>query len=507
MTAVVAVAASISAMAATAEEVYYTLDGTITGGSSGYDKASDIAQDDVSWKVYGNTTMNPWRIGGKSLSGVDRIVYTTTSIDETTTKVALELGAMSSITANSIKLIVASDDKFEEVIDEKTVTTATANATITFTPSSGKVWTSAYYKFIFNVTVSVSSNKFIEFKSAKFYKTAAAGTVSEPTISASQTSFVENSTVTITAEDGAAIYYTTDGTEPTAESTAYTAAFDVTETATVKAIAVKGGKTSSVASLVLTKVDVTSMTFAEAYAWCLEQDATKTIKYEEGKVYVRITFENAKVLYVDDKAIYVRQGDKAMQFYGFPFSEKTVVVNDILNGTYAGQLQAYKGIPELSASTKITTAANVTVTNSEDVAAAISATVAEIEARTYICDLVELTNVTFTKDDKEYFWANSGDNDVEVKVTNNLIPEEYVNKLYNIKAVVSATYENEGVLALVSCEYVGEVTDEPGTVTAVEGVNANKLDANAPIYNLQGQLVDKNAKGILIQNGKKIVVK
>ncbi len=337
-----------------------------------------------------------------------------------------------------------------------------------------------------------------------FYKKVVSGVVvADPIISASQTSFDESTTVNITAEDGAAIYYTTDGTTPTAESTAYTAAFDVIATTTVKAIAVKGGVSSSVASLTLTKLDnVTSMTFAEAYDWCIAKGTES--KTHDG--YVKITFENAKVLYADETAIYVRQGEKAMQFYGFPFSEKAVVANDVLNGTYAGQLQAYKGIPELSASTKITTAANVTVTNSEDVAAAISATVAEVEARTYICDLVELTNVTITKDG-DYFWVNSGDNDVEVKVTNNLIPAEYTNKLYNVTAVVTATYKNEGVLTLLSCEYVSEVPTEPGVVTAVEGVNANLLDENAPIYNLQGQRVDKNAKGILIQNGKKVLVK
>lgn len=329
------------------------------------------------------------------------------------------------------------------------------------------------------------------------YTGTAIETVETPEISATATDFEESTTVTITAEDGAAIYYTLDGTAPTAESTAYTAAFDVTATATVKAIAVKGGKTSSVASLALTKVEVTSMTFAEAYAWCLEQDYTKSVKHDG---YVKITFEDAKVLYVDETAIFVRQGEMAMQFYGFPTSEKAVVANDILNGTYVGQLQAYKGIPELSASTKITTAANVTVTNSEEAAAAISATVAEIEARTYICDLVELNNVTFTKDDQNYFWVNSGDNDVEVKVTNDLIPEEYVNKLYNVKAVVSSTYKNEGVLALLSCEYVG-------AATPVDDIFATELDENAPIYNMQGQRVDKNAKGILIQNGKKFVVK
>ena len=47
------------------------------------------------------------------------------------------------------------------------------------------------------------------------------------------------------ATEGAAIYYTTDGTDPTAASTAYTAAIAVGETMTIKAIAVKEGMTDS----------------------------------------------------------------------------------------------------------------------------------------------------------------------------------------------------------------------------------------------------------------------
>lgn len=51
--------------------------------------------------------------------------------------------------------------------------------------------------------------------------------------------------VTITFEDGAKVYYTTDGTDPTTSSTPYTAPFAITETNTVKAIAVAEGKLTS----------------------------------------------------------------------------------------------------------------------------------------------------------------------------------------------------------------------------------------------------------------------
>ena len=41
--------------------------------------------------------------------------------------------------------------------------------------------------------------------------------------------------------------------------------------------------------------------------------------------------------------------------------------------------------------------------------------------------------------------------------------------------------------------------------TGISDITANKANANAPIYNLAGQRVNDNAKGILIQNGKKFV--
>lgn len=77
-------------------------------------------------------------------------------------------------------------------------------------------------------------------------------TVSAPTISGS-TPFAESTTVTMSAESGAEIRYTTDGTTPTASSTLYSAPITLTDTTTVKAIALKNGLNSSVATKVFTK--------------------------------------------------------------------------------------------------------------------------------------------------------------------------------------------------------------------------------------------------------------
>ena len=77
--------------------------------------------------------------------------------------------------------------------------------------------------------------------------------VHAPVISPNGASFTDNQSVTITADSGASIYYTIDGNTPTASSSAYTAVFTVTETTTVKAIAIKDGHSTGVVSATFTK--------------------------------------------------------------------------------------------------------------------------------------------------------------------------------------------------------------------------------------------------------------
>ena len=77
-------------------------------------------------------------------------------------------------------------------------------------------------------------------------------TLASPTISGN-TSFSESTQVSISGPDGAEIHYTTDGTVPTAESALYSEAFTLSATTTVKAIAIKDGQSSEVASRVFTK--------------------------------------------------------------------------------------------------------------------------------------------------------------------------------------------------------------------------------------------------------------
>ena len=77
-------------------------------------------------------------------------------------------------------------------------------------------------------------------------------TVASPTISGN-TSFSDSTQVSMSGSDGAEIHYTTDGSVPTASSTLYSAPFTLTATTVVKAIAIKNGVSSEVATQSFTK--------------------------------------------------------------------------------------------------------------------------------------------------------------------------------------------------------------------------------------------------------------
>lgn len=79
-------------------------------------------------------------------------------------------------------------------------------------------------------------------------------TVSAPTISGI-TSFTEATQVSMSGPAGASIYYTVDGSTPTDQSLEYEEPITLSATTTIKAIAVKNGISSAVASKTFTKTE------------------------------------------------------------------------------------------------------------------------------------------------------------------------------------------------------------------------------------------------------------
>ena len=78
--------------------------------------------------------------------------------------------------------------------------------------------------------------------------------VSAPTFSGN-TQFTESTQVSMNGPAGAEIRYTTNGSTPTAQSTLYSGPLTLTETTTVKAIAIKEGQSSAVTSRTYSKVE------------------------------------------------------------------------------------------------------------------------------------------------------------------------------------------------------------------------------------------------------------
>lgn len=122
-----------------------------------------------------------------------------------------------------------------------------------------------------------------------------------PTITG-ETSFEESTTVTINSDESvAAIYYTTNGDEPTTSSTSYNGPFTLTETTTVKAIAAYKTVVSPVATCVFEKIDANvTKTIAELAAT------------QNSYPMVKVSFTNAQVVYADGKNFILREDGKAL---------------------------------------------------------------------------------------------------------------------------------------------------------------------------------------------------
>lgn len=148
---------------ATTPVVLYTLT-PINGKNSSYAGNCDVTINGIVWNLTGNSQFNPWRLGGKNITNVNRSLYSKTAYPKALTSMKITFGEAKDITVNSCKLIYSTNDDF----------TNSKECNITFTASSTVEVTedfpaNAYYKLVINVTnKNTTRNKFVEVSKIEF---------------------------------------------------------------------------------------------------------------------------------------------------------------------------------------------------------------------------------------------------------------------------------------------------------------------------------------------------
>jgi len=160
--------------------------------------------------------------------------------------------------------------------------------------------------------------------------------VATPTFSvADGTKFVDTNplSVEIACEtSGVSIYYTTDGTNPTASSTAYTGAITISETTTLKAIAIKDNESSNIATATYTAIKTYSTL----------KELLDNISYSEDFVYSG----KAVVTYKSGSSIWIADETGYCQIYDAALKDSTFAANDALAPGWSGKYTLYNSVPE-----------------------------------------------------------------------------------------------------------------------------------------------------------------
>ena len=141
----------------------YTLT-PVSGDNNSYAGNCDVTVNGIVWNLAGNSQQNPWRLGGKNITKVDRALYSKTAYPKALTSIKVTFGEAKNITVNSCKLVYSTNADF----------TNSKECNIAFKASSTVEVTenfpaNAYYKLVLNVTNSTNKNKFVELSKIEFF--------------------------------------------------------------------------------------------------------------------------------------------------------------------------------------------------------------------------------------------------------------------------------------------------------------------------------------------------
>lgn len=339
-------------------------------------------------------------------SGTDYICNTTS------------LGTINSITINyatggsgSAKQYFSSGDAVINGYQSGTpqLTTSTGGTSDTYSTFAGG---------FFNLSIS---NKNLQATSIVIdYTPATSSAVATPAFSVLSGRYTETQNVEITcATEGATIYYTTNGDDPTAASTEYSGAISVSTTTTLKAIAIKVGESSSIASATYTlPIEVADIA---AFNATTEGD------------FVKITGEITIVFSDGNSSVYAQDASGSMLIYDFDYVKTEGLTNGKTLTGLVGTTDNYNG-PQMT---------NVIAPALGEGTPVEPAVVSEVTVGD-LHKFVKLENVQFTET------CDLSSRGEQGTLTSNLL---VYNRLYNVSlgtAIQGKNYDIEGFVSVYS---------------------------------------------------------
>lgn len=237
----------------------------------------------------------------------------------------------------------------------------------------------------------------------------------------------------------------------------------------------------------------------------LEAKSIAEFKAQAQNKEVKLNLSDAKVVYcwTSDKgntSVYVRDASGAIVFdcrNDYAAVGQNFATGNDIKGSIVLKNTLYNGLPQASA-TANTNVDDLTIT-AGSAAVPVECTVAN--AKDYLCDLVKISGVNVISDGAENpkFYATNGTD--QVQVYNGF----HLTAFDELSTFVGENMTVTGVMAVYKTTYEIYPIEEGITATGINNPTINVLDENAPIYNLAGQRVSKDTKGILIQNGRKFI--
>lgn len=285
----------------------------------------------------------------------------------------------------------------------------------------------------------------------------AASSVAAPTFSPAAGTYYKAQSVTLSAEDGASIYYTTNGDDPTASSTEYTEPIEVAQTTTIKAIAVKDEVSSAVATATYTIVTATKVA---SIAEMLEQAEGTLVEFTSP----------VTVIFQDGNYMFVKDATGVTQFFG---EVKTQYENgDVIPAGFSGECSAYNDVPQLTVWDTADSFVESTENNGEvDPTKYAVADVTNDLANQYVV----IENVTITSEqsgDYTNYYANSGNDKVMIYArfstfTNEQLAALEAGKEYNVAGFVTIFKGAPEIYIVSVTDPEGGDTPDPDPVDGV----------------------------------------